>query len=65
MTLAEKNFIKKTPAKGFRRHFSLTDRLNKTQVEDNNDTKHCAIYLQCTDKIIVATTLFIIYNHLI
>lgn len=43
MTLAEKNFIKKTPAKGFRRHFSLTDRLNKTQVGDNNDTKHCAI----------------------
>ena len=35
MTLAEKNFIKKTPAKGFRRHFSLTDRLNKTQVTPN------------------------------
>lgn len=34
MTLAEKNFIKKTPAKGFRRHFSLKDRLNKTQVGD-------------------------------
>ena len=35
MTLAEKNFIKKTPAKGFRRHFSLTDRLNKTQETPN------------------------------
>lgn len=47
MTLAEKNFIKETPAKGFRRHFSLTDRLNKTQAGDNNDTKHEAICPQC------------------
>ncbi len=61
MTLAEKNFIKKTPAKGFRRHFSLTDRLNKTQVTPN--TVRFARNTQTWFTIV--TTLFIIYNHLI